>query len=265
MPLTLEAATVKLNYPLEVVHYFVGFVNTARETWVWPNVNIATREAILNEIPNIYVWAYPQVIRDGITYDDTLYGTQPAIQPPLPRRRQIGENIEANIIRPVFFVQIGDDTFMNTSDRNIDYDGKTWFATGQFGKVEAFTEGMTSSESGWSMGLSQIPLDMLDYTVDHLRAKSVKMFLALLGPDHLLLADPRLIGAGDILDNNVQFQDTTATIKLNVRSGLSDWHKASTARYTDEYQQLIYPGDRGFRYIADLQSTKLKWGDQNAK
>lgn len=264
LPLTLEAATVKLGYPLDVVHYFVGFVNTARETWVWPNVNIATREAILNEIPNIYVWAYPQVIRDGITYDDTLYGTDPAVQPYVPPRRQIGVHIEDSVIRPIYFVQIGDDSFMNTSDRNIDWNGQTWYATGQFGKVEPMTEGVSATDAGWSMALSAVPLDMIDYTTDHLRAKGVKMYLGLADAANQLFVTPRLIGSGGILDNNVQIEANAGTIKVNVRSSLSDWHKASTARYTDEYQQILHPGDRGFKFIADLQQTKLKWGDQNA-
>lgn len=260
LPLTLQAATVELNYPLSVVHYFVGFVNTARETWVWPNVNIATKEAILNEIPNIYVWAYPQVIRDGITYDDTLYGTQPAIQPPLPKRRQVDEAIGDAMIRPIYFCQVGDDTFMNSSDKNIDFDSKTWFATGSFGKIDVMTEGLTATDSGWSMGLSGIPLDQIDYVTDHLRTKAVKLYLGLADASNMLLSPPRLIGFGEILDNNVLFDQKSATIKINVRSGLSDWHNASSARYTDEYQQFLYPGDRGMRFIADLQNTKLKWG-----
>lgn len=260
LPLTFEAATVRLGYPIEVVHYFLGFVLNAYERWVWANVNIANRDAILRGQTELYVWAYPQVVRDGITYDDTLYGTEEAIQPEMTKRRQVDARIEERTIRPVYFCQIGDDTFMNSSDKHIDFDGKTWFATGQFGKIDVLQEGLNAADSGWSMALSNIPLDEIDYVTDHIRAKEVKLYLGLTDAGNVLLSAPRLIGSGSILDNNVNFEGATATMKVNVRSKLSDWNKAKATRYTDEYQQLIHPDDRGFMFVGDLLSHKIEWG-----
>jgi hypothetical protein len=67
LPQTVHAATVTLGYPINLVHYFIGFVRTASDSGTWPRMSEALSMAIDAGITNNYVWAYPQVIRDGIT------------------------------------------------------------------------------------------------------------------------------------------------------------------------------------------------------
>ncbi len=179
LPLTLEAATVKLGYPLSVVHYFIGFVNSAYQTWVWASCNIAARNAIEWQIPYIYVWAYPQVIRDGILYDDTVIGDQPAVQPPLPPLRQI-EHIDDDILRPVYLIQIGDDIFVNSGDKNVTYGGHNYLAVASLGTIEPMIENMAGAESGWQMSLQGVPTLLVEEATENLRNKRVIMMLTLL-------------------------------------------------------------------------------------
>lgn len=261
VPLTFQAATEKLGYPLSVVHYFVGFVNYSYQTWVWPSINLAVRLAKLANIPNIYVWAYPQVIRDGILYNDSLIGTEQAIMPVVERHRQIDDAVENGIVRMIYLCQVGDDSFLCSADRNITFDDKIWYATGRFGKIENLKEEISGIDQGWTMSLSAIPLQYIDYVVDSMRAKKVKLYIGLLDENYTLLSNPKLLGIGNILDNDVSFDDTYATIQVNVRSKLTDWHRISASRYTDEYQQTLHPGDRGFKFMVSLQNTKLNWGE----
>lgn len=261
---TIEAAVDILGYPIGVVHYFVGFVNEARQTWVWPNINIATRDAKLAGLLHIAVWAYTQVIRDGILYNDALISTTPAVYPPMAPRRQLPAQITAQFVRPVFFCQIGDDVRMNSSDRNIVYAGETWYATGRFGKLTPLTEGLTTPDSGWQMSLEGIPLHLLAGVVESLRTDRVRLSIGLLDSANALYAEPRLVGGGRIFSNAVEVQQHTATVNISVRSGLAAWHKTNSARYTDEGQQLLHPADRGMKFISQLPYMKLKWGDQNA-
>ncbi|HCH8780806.1 TPA: hypothetical protein NNR67_004414 [Salmonella enterica] len=260
LPLTLEAATVKLGYPLSVVHYFIGFVNSAYQTWVWASCNIAARNAIEWEIPYIYVWAYPQVIRDGILYDDTVIGDQPAVQPPLPPLRQI-EHIDDNILRPVYLIQIGDDIFVNSGDKNVMYGGNNYLAVASLGAIEPMIENMAGAESGWQMSLQGVPTLLVEEATENLRNKRVIMMLTLLDQSGYMITDPKVIGEGDIIDNNVQFENNAATISIRVRSGLSDWARASMARYSNNFQQLRYPDDDGFSFISSMANLKLEWGE----
>lgn len=265
LPLTRQAALEMLEYPIEVVQYFVGFVLLKKETWVWPNINIATREAKLAGLTHIAIWAYPQVIRDGILYDDSIIETDAARQPDVPSRRQLNNPaLAANVVRPIFFAQIGSDIFMNSGDRNIEYDGRTWLAVGRFGKLSAITEGIFKTESGWTMALSGVPVDQVHAVSAAFRNDNVTLLIGLVGPDLQLLEVPRVVAQGRIFDNNVAVEERSATIQLNVRSRLASWRQTKSARYTNEDQQRRHPNDEGFKFVAALPYTKLLWGDQNA-
>lgn len=67
VPETFKAATEVLAYPLNVVHYFIGF-NLLPETAkiVWGNCDVAFGMAMEANIPFIYPWSYTQVVRDGV-------------------------------------------------------------------------------------------------------------------------------------------------------------------------------------------------------
>ncbi len=66
---TLPTARDLLNYPLDRIEYFAGF-NLLPETAeaIWPNITKATDDAFSWGIRNVYVWARPQVFREGWVY-----------------------------------------------------------------------------------------------------------------------------------------------------------------------------------------------------
>lgn len=66
LPLTITAATDRLGYPKNKVDYFIGFVNRQRDNQVWDFMSVAGQQAKLAGLTNLFVWAYPQIIRDGI-------------------------------------------------------------------------------------------------------------------------------------------------------------------------------------------------------
>lgn len=259
LPLTIEAAVDRLGYPLDVVHYFIGFVNSAYQTWVWASMNIATRNALEWNIPYIYVWAYPQVIRDGILYDDTVIGDQRAIQPPLLPLRQITE-VNENVVRPVYLVKIGDNIFINSSDKTIMFEGRLYLGVASLGSIEPLIENMAGADAGWSMSLQGLPPSGIEEAAEELRNKKVKMYLAMILSDGSISGQPRIIGEGDIIDNQVTLENSGATIALNVKSGLADWQRANLGRYTDNYQKLRYPDDDGFTFVSSLATIKIEWG-----
>ncbi len=64
----IDLATERLGYPMEQQHYFAGFVLTADASFVWTNMVDAVASAKIRGTPEIFVWALPQVARDGFTY-----------------------------------------------------------------------------------------------------------------------------------------------------------------------------------------------------
>jgi uncharacterized protein (TIGR02217 family) len=64
MPLMLT----RLGYPIAEQHYFAGFVLRPEDTSQWREIAFACDAARERGTAQVYVWALPQVARDGFTY-----------------------------------------------------------------------------------------------------------------------------------------------------------------------------------------------------
>ncbi len=63
-----ELMTQRLSYPIEQQHYFSGFVLLPEEKAQWHEIDFAAVSAKKRDIEHIFIWALPQVSRDGFTY-----------------------------------------------------------------------------------------------------------------------------------------------------------------------------------------------------
>lgn len=52
----------------------------------------------------------------------------------------------------------------------------------------------------------------------------------------------------------------SSIINLFVENKLVDLERPRNARYTQSYQQSLYPNDKGLNYVADLQDKEIVWG-----
>ncbi len=66
----INLATQRLGYPIDRQHYFAGFTLLPEDDFIWSNMVEAIDDAQDRATPAIYVWALPQVARDGFTYFD---------------------------------------------------------------------------------------------------------------------------------------------------------------------------------------------------
>ncbi|MEO9599628.1 DUF2460 domain-containing protein [Parasphingorhabdus sp.] len=64
----IALAADQLGYPVERQQYFTGFVLQAADRFIWSNMVQAVEDARARGTPGIFVWALPQVARDGFTY-----------------------------------------------------------------------------------------------------------------------------------------------------------------------------------------------------
>ncbi len=58
------AVAERLGYPLARQHYFSGFAASAGD---WPRIVAAAAAAVARGVPEVFVWAWPQIARDGCT------------------------------------------------------------------------------------------------------------------------------------------------------------------------------------------------------
>lgn len=59
--------TTRLGYPVDRQHYFSGFVQFPSDTGQWPLIEAAARVAQARGVAETFIWALPQITRDGFT------------------------------------------------------------------------------------------------------------------------------------------------------------------------------------------------------
>lgn len=68
----LEALDQRLNYPKSQMHYFSGFNLLPATPENWKNIDRAITDGFVRDYSQIFVWAYPQVVRDGVIYNQDM-------------------------------------------------------------------------------------------------------------------------------------------------------------------------------------------------
>jgi uncharacterized protein (TIGR02217 family) len=66
----VAAATQRLGYPIDEQHYFSGFVLRPDQRSQWQLIAAAAEAARARGTGEVFVWALPQVLRDGFTWFD---------------------------------------------------------------------------------------------------------------------------------------------------------------------------------------------------
>ena len=62
------AATARLGYPVGEQHYFAGFVLRPEDRAQWSRIAAAAEASRARGVSEVFVWALPQVLRDGFTW-----------------------------------------------------------------------------------------------------------------------------------------------------------------------------------------------------
>ncbi len=66
----LAVATQRLGYPVAEQHYFAGFVLAPNDRLQWRLIEAAALASRKRGVAKTFIWALPQVLRDGFTYFD---------------------------------------------------------------------------------------------------------------------------------------------------------------------------------------------------
>ncbi|MGE0180221.1 MAG: DUF2460 domain-containing protein [Sphingomonas sp.] len=64
----VAAMAERLGYPVAEQHYFTGFAPNADDAPIWAPIADAAEMAMARATAEVFVWALPQVMRDGLTY-----------------------------------------------------------------------------------------------------------------------------------------------------------------------------------------------------
>lgn len=200
--------------------------------------------------------------------------------------------IAAKDTRPALFVEIhfvSGPVYVWTGTYSIDWNGHTWLGVGGLGSISTIEEGSTVEAKGITVSLSGIQTDLLtDILQEFQVGLPAIVYLGFFdtgtsdsggggyglggygeggygsGSSSVgingLIPDPIISWAGRTDQPTIEMDGSTATISINCENQLVEMNIAVDRRYTNEDQQLDYPGDRGMEFVNSIQDARIFWG-----
>ena len=183
--------------------------------------------------------------------------------------------LSAPILNPAMFVQITfldhvdptshlnvyDNVYVWTGIGSVSWNSQTWQGLGAFLGLTTAEDSSTVEAKGITLTLSGIdPAVLPDALDDIIVGVPVTVYLALYDSSHTLIADPVVAWAGRMDQPTFDVNPTEVILSINCESRLLDMNVAVDRRYTNEDQQMTYPGDLCFMFVDGLQQQTLFWG-----
>jgi hypothetical protein len=172
--------------------------------------------------------------------------------------------IESSAVRPAIFVEsnfTSGPLYAWTGLGSIDWNGHTWLGVGSLGSISTIEEGSDVNAKGITIGLSGIDPVLLTGVVSEFQTGlPVTVYFGLFDASMALIADPVISFQGRMDQPTLDVDGQTASISINCENRLLDMNVSVERRYTNEDQQLDYPGDRGFEFVNSIQEVAINWG-----
>ena len=109
--------------------------------------------------------------------------------------------------------------------------------------------------------MSGIDASLLDEVMTEFQVGlPVSVTLGVFDATGALIADPVCCFTGRMDQPTIDVSGTLATIAINCENRLVEMNVAVDRRYTDEDQQMDYPGDLGFQFVNGIQEAQIYWG-----
>ncbi len=143
---------------------------------------------------------------------------------------------------------------------DITWNGETWSGTGDFGTVTSVEETIALEAKGLDFRLDGIPAEVVSTVFgETYRGRPARLWLGFLDSARNVLADP--IGPFGYLMDTMDIQEApeSASVVLHTENRLRVLNQSSSRRSTHEDQQIDYPGDKAYEFVASLQDKELTW------
>lgn len=171
--------------------------------------------------------------------------------------------IQSGYMQPALFLQVTFATttvYMWTGKGNFSWNGQTWVGVGTILGLEVIEDGATVEARGTSITLSGLDTALLANCMTEFRlGLPVQIYFGLFSGGSLI-NDPIPCWSGRMDQPAVSVDGATSTVRINCESRLLDMNVASDRRYTQQDQQMDWPGDLGMQMVASIQQVTLIWG-----
>lgn len=171
--------------------------------------------------------------------------------------------IESPYVKPAIFVQIGmisGPVYVWSGVGTQFFNGNGYIGVGQFGMVSSIEEGSDVQARGIVLTLSGIDPTLLgDTLTDYRQGLPAQVWIGVFDATNTIQAISAFSGQTD--QPTITVSGETATLNIACENRLVEMNtQASFRRYTNEDQQIDYPGDLGFSAVNQIQQQTLYWG-----
>jgi hypothetical protein len=168
--------------------------------------------------------------------------------------------------KPIYLVELDWPTgtvYAWTGYGNLVWDSKTFVGTGTLGAIGAAKESGDLAANGATLSMSGIPQSLIALALrNDTQGLPGRIWRGLLADDGTLVCDPYQVFEGQINLPVITDAGVTATISIQLEKELVD-NRTGARRYTKEDQQIEYPSDTFFDFIAALPTKVVTWGGPN--
>lgn len=172
--------------------------------------------------------------------------------------------LTSSVVRPFYLFEA---EFASTTLRlastafDISWDSKTWEGNGWFRGTGSIRETKDTEASGVEVALTGIPQTIVSLLLsDSRQNKTGSIYLGFFNSDLSIIADPFILWSGGLDIPRLEDTPDTCTVVLSYESELARLRKPLSLRYTDAAQKHLFPGDKGFSFVAKLANWKAYWG-----
>ncbi|WP_338464532.1 hypothetical protein [Franconibacter daqui] len=139
--------------------------------------------------------------------------------------------------------------------------GYVYYGVGALGAVDDVQESGTTSPTQLKLTLSGLDLSLFAKTLnERCVGREAQIYLVAMDDSGVArVAD--LIFKGKVSSTGATAGETNA-LQYTVSNVFEDWQRPFPDRYTDESHQPVQPGDRLFRYVAQMAERPIYWGSK---
>lgn len=143
-------------------------------------------------------------------------------------------------------------------------ESEEWLGIAGIASIDAINEGTNGSAAGVSATLLRVPSEFRDDIADQaVRGCLYELFVGAFDTDYQTVRAVKKIWKGTLQSYRIIDAGDTITVSAGGESRAIDQRRPTIKRFTDEYQQRKYAGDRCFEYVPSLAEIPILWASAN--
>jgi hypothetical protein len=171
--------------------------------------------------------------------------------------------IQSTDLQPALFIELsfnGATVYIWTGNGSISWNSQSWSGLGSLMSIAVAEDGATVQARGITITVSGLDATLLpDCLSDFQLGLPAIVYLGFFSGGSLI-SSPITTWSGRMDQPTIDVSGETATIAINCESRLLDMNIPVDRRYTQQDQQMTWPGDLGFQFVDSIQEFTIAWG-----